>query len=234
MPRFTVLASLPSVLDGWRASGVIGRAVAAGRMDLDVRNLRDWATDRHRSIDDSPYGGGPGMVLRADVVVAAAEALRTPATDVLLLSPAGERFDHRMATATAERMAGGRDLLLVAARYEGVDERAVEILAPRLVSIGDYVLSGGEVAAAVVVEAVARHLPGVLGAGEEALAEESFSGGHLEYPQYTRPEVFRGLAVPEILRSGDHARIRAWRAEAGRERTRRLRPDLLESEGERR
>lgn len=227
--KFTILAALPEALGGWASAGVLGRAVEAGLLEVSIRGIREWATDRHRTIDDRPYGGGTGMVLRPDVVVRAVEELRTPETDVILLSPAGETFRQETARAMA---AAGRDLLLIAPRYEGVDERVVEILRPRLLSVGDYVLTGGEVAAAVVVEACARLLPGVLGGGAEAVTEESFSGGGLEYPHYTRPDVFRGLSVPEVLRSGDHARIRSWRAEEGRARTARMRPDLIRN-GER-
>lgn len=208
-------------------ASIIGRAVERGIVDLHVHDLRDWTTDRHRSIDDYPYGGGAGMVMKAPPVVAAIEAVlgedvgREPRVPVLLMSAAGRPFTQVMAHELAER----ERFILLCAHYEGVDERAITLAVTDEVSIGDYVLTGGELPAMVITDAVARLLPGVIEA--ESLAEESFGDGLLEYPHYTRPPEFRGLVVPEVLTSGNHARIIRWRREQALLRTHARRPDLL-------
>ena len=195
--------------------------MTAGLINLVVHDLRDYTHDRHRQVDDVPYGGGAGMVLKPEPIFEAVRA-RSGKGPVILLSPQGERFTQSIAA----ELARAGDLFLICGRYEGVDERVAEHLADRQLSIGDYVLSGGELAALTVIDAVARLLPGVLGA-EDSPLHESFSEQLLEYPQYTRPPVFEGHAVPEILLSGHHAEIARWRREQAEWRTRKLRPDLL-------
>jgi tRNA (guanine37-N1)-methyltransferase len=227
--RIDILTIFPGMFAGAGPLGasIIGRAVERGILDLRVHDLRDWTTDRHHSIDDYPYGGGAGMVMKAPPVVAAIEAVlggdvgRAPRVPVLLMSAAGRPFTQAMAHALAHQ----ERIILLCAHYEGVDERAIEIAVTDEVSIGDYVLTGGELPAMVVTDAVARLLPGVIEA--ESLAEESFADGLLEYPHYTRPPEFRGLAVPDVLTSGNHARITRWRREQALLRTRARRPDLL-------
>jgi tRNA (guanine37-N1)-methyltransferase len=226
--KIHVFSALPEALASPLAVGVLGRAREAGILDVAVHDLHELSPDPHHKVDDTTYGGGPGMVLRVDVVTHAMESVfggdaaelrdRLP---VILLTPQGERFDQAM----ARSLAGEETLVLLCGRYEGVDERIRLHLAGREISLGDFVLSGGEVAAAAVIEAVARLLPGVLG-NEESLAEESFARPLLEYPHYTRPASFRGWEVPEVLTSGNHARIKEWREEKARERTRERRPDL--------
>jgi tRNA (guanine37-N1)-methyltransferase len=245
-PRIDVLTILPEFFAGPFGVSLIASAIAEGRVDLRVHDLRDWATDRHRSVDDAPYGGGAGMVMRADVWVDAAESvwndLPAEATRgseappegarfvaggerprTIVLTPRGRPLDQPL----VRELAAEPRLVLCCGRYEGIDERVHELVATDEVSIGDYVLMGGEVAAAALVEAVVRLLPGVVG-NAASTAEESFEGGLLEHPQYTRPPVVRGLPVPGVLTSGDHGAVARWRAEAARERTLRLRPDLLE------
>lgn len=225
-PALTVeiVTLFPELFDSLLGASLLGKAIAAGLVAVHRTNPRDFAAGRHKNVDDAPYGGGPGMVMRPEPLTAAVEhaiAARGPAHRVLL-SPAGRLFDQARAEAFAAR---GR-LLLVCGRYEGIDERVAELCADEVLSIGDYVLSGGEVAAAVIVEAVARLVPGVLGKGESA-EDESFSRARLEYPHYTRPPSFRGRDVPPVLLSGDHAAVAAWRARQALERTRERRPDLL-------
>jgi tRNA (guanine37-N1)-methyltransferase len=205
-------------------ASILGHAAEKGLVGFDVRDIRDHAEGKHRQVDDRPFGGGPGMVLMPGPVVAAVEAARAAqpgGAPVILLTPQGERFDQRM----AEEFAGAPGLVLVCGRYEGFDERISDVLDAREVSIGDYVLSGGEIPALAVTEAVVRLLPGVLGHADSA-RDDSFAAGLLEGPQYTRPREFRGLAVPEVLFSGNHAAIEAWREEAAHERTRTRRQDL--------
>lgn len=202
---------------------MLGRAREAGHIDVRIRDLRDWAPGRHRQADDTPYGGGSGMVLRVDVVHRAVEAVGGPHSHVVLLEASGRPFRQH----DALRLARLPHLVLVCGHYEGVDERVRQVVAHETLSIGDYVLTGGELAALVVVDAVSRHVPGVLG-NPASLEEESFVDGRLEYPQYTRPRSWRGHEVPEVLQSGHHARIRAWRRARAEERTRLLRPDLLD------
>jgi tRNA (guanine37-N1)-methyltransferase len=196
--------------------------VSSGLVDVRVHDIRDHTTDRHRQVDDEPFGGGPGMVMKPEPIFQAVGSLGAEPKRVLLLSPAGRRLDQ----ALARELASEPWLVLVCGRYEGVDERVAEGIPAEEVSIGDYVLAGGEVPALVVLEAVTRLIPGVVGK-EASLARESFEDGLLDHPHYTRPREFRGMAVPEDLLSGDHARIEAWRRREAEAKTRRNRPDLL-------
>jgi len=201
--------------------GVIGRAIDTGVLQVAVHQLRDFTADKHRKIDARPYGGGPGMVFTPEPVVAAVESIRCPGGRVIILSPQGKMFDDGI----ARELARCEQLVIIAGRYEGYDERIVELTGAEEISIGDFVLSGGEVAALVVADAVARFLPGVLGSEESALSD-SFKEGLLEGPQYTRPETYRGLAVPGILLSGDHDKVDKWRREQAQKRTSTRRRDL--------
>ncbi|MDE3166683.1 MAG: tRNA (guanosine(37)-N1)-methyltransferase TrmD [Acidobacteriota bacterium] len=227
---FHVLTIFPEFFDGPFAHGVVKRAKDAGVLDIRIHNLRDWTHDRHKTVDDRPFGGEEGMVLKCDPIFSAVETVwpeKGPERKVVLLSAQGRLFDQAM----AKRLSGAGELLLICGRYEGVDERVAEHLADEEISIGNFVLSGGELAAAVVVDTVARLIPGVL--GNEASSEfESFSEtGHgeglLDCPHWTRPAEFRGWKVPEVLLNGNHAEIRKFRRESAREKTMRLRPDLL-------
>jgi tRNA (guanine37-N1)-methyltransferase len=225
--RIDVVTLFPEMFDGFCRLGIVGRALGAGAVTLGFQSPRDFGLGKHRSVDDTPYGGGAGMVMRVDVLVACLEAVDAAAGGRghrILLTPQGSRLDQRKVHELAARPA----LVVVCGRYEGIDERARRFVDEEI-SVGDYVLSGGEVAAMALVDAVVRLHPGVLG-NPESLREESHSphtGGLLEYPQYTRPVEFRGERVPDVLQSGDHARIAAWRREQARERTRAMRPDLL-------
>ena len=219
--RIDVLTIFPAIFQSPLRESLLGKAIAAGTVEVRVHDIREHTTDRHRQVDDEPFGGGPGMVMMAEPIVRAVEALGDGEKRVLLLSPAGRRLDQ----ALARELAAEPWLVLICGRYEGVDERVLELLGAEEVSIGDYVLSGGELPALVVIEAVTRLVPGVVGS-EESLVEESFEQGRLDHPHYTRPQELRGLRVPEELVSGDHARIAAWRREAAEEKTRRNRPDL--------
>lgn len=229
--KVDIFCALPALLDSTFKAGVMERALSEGHLEIQLHDLHELSPDAvHHKIDDCPYGGGPGMVIRVDVVTEAlekvfgcgAESVREK-YPVILLTPQGERF----AQGTAEALAQEERLVFICGRYEGVDERVREHLASQEISIGDFVLSGGEVAAAVVIEAVARLLPGVLG-NTESLEGESFREGLLEYPQYTRPVDYRGWQVPEVLLSGNHRRIEEWRKATALERTKTRRPDLLE------
>jgi tRNA (guanine37-N1)-methyltransferase len=222
--EFHVITLFPEMFAALDA-GLIGRARQNGIISVQAHNLRDHGLGNYRQVDDTPYGGGSGMVMRPEPIAAAIDAATAGRSALLkiLMTPQGERFDQPMAREFVEHRAG---LLLIAGRYEGVDDRIHELV-DREISIGDYVLSGGEMAAMVVIEAVARLVPGVVG-NPESLAEESFGNGNLlEYPQYTRPEEFRGMRVPEILLSGDHGKIRAWRQAEALRRTARRRPELV-------
>jgi tRNA (guanine37-N1)-methyltransferase len=245
---FHVLTIFPDFFSGLFEQGVVKRAMAAGRLEMRVYNLRDWTSDRHKTVDDRPFGGGEGMVLKPEPIFRAVESIwptRTvppavpaepdsggapsegPPREVLLLSAQGRLFDQSM----AKRLSRCSELLLICGRYEGVDERVAERLADEEISIGNYVLSGGELAAAVLIDAIARLLPGVLG-NEASAAYESFqeagpAGGLLDCPHWTRPADFRGWKAPEALLQGDHERIRRFRRQAALEKTARLRPDLL-------
>ncbi len=229
--RIDVITIFPELFAPFRVAGVLGQAIGRGELTLEAHDLRQWTKDRHRSVDDIPYGGGPGMVMKPEPLVEAIEAVAgrkgERAARVLLMSPQGERLSPRK----AKELAGEQHLAIVCGRYEGVDQRAIELAVDEELSIGDYVLSGGEAAAMVVIEALSRFVPGVL--GNPASAEtESFQQGGLEGPQYTRPAEYRGLVVPEVLRSGDHAKIARWRAEEALARTRTRRPDLLRPSAE--
>jgi len=229
--NFDILTVVPEAVTGYLDASIIGRARTAGTIECRVTNIRDFATGKHRQVDDAPYGGGSGMVMQAEPTVRAIESAQAQSGQgqrviTALLSPAGQPFTQKLATDLAD---GCDQLILVCGRYEGIDAR-VSAYVDLEISVGDFVLTGGELAALSVVDAVARLLPGVLGNSESAL-EESFQGALLEYPQYTRPRDFRGAEVPEVLLSGDHQRIKQWRTESALERTRRHRPDLLEATG---
>jgi tRNA (guanine37-N1)-methyltransferase len=220
--KIDVLTLFPAMFAGPLDESIIMRARKAGLLDLKIHNLRDWTHDRHKTVDDRPFGGGPGMLLKPEPIFEAVEQLAGPATKVILLSPSGRKFDQAM----ARQLAAETDLLLITGHYEGFDERVRETLADDELSIGDYVLTNGALPAMVVIDAVARLLPGVLG-DDESSHDESFSAGLLEYPQYTRPAEFRGMRVPDILVSGNHAEIENWRREQARLKTQAQRPDLL-------
>jgi tRNA (guanine37-N1)-methyltransferase len=226
----------PGMVEGALEAGVVGRARASGLIDIAVRDLRDYTEDRHRVVDDIAYGGGPGMVMKPEPFFRAVEAIaaeRGQPSAVVLVTPQGRPLTH----AKALRLSRLERLVVLCGRYEGIDERVAEALATEEISIGDYVLTGGELAALVLVDAVVRLVPGVVG-DEASVAEDSFVRGLLDHPHYTRPAVFRGLAVPEVLMSGHHAAIASWRADSRVRRTAERRPDLLEgaelSEDERR
>ncbi len=233
--RIDVVTLFPDMFRPVLDESILRIAREKGKLEVHLTDLRGFAADRHRSVDDRPFGGGPGMIIKADVVVRAVRALeeragasgdRRPVR--ILMTPQGEPFTQGIAEELAQ--GEGRWLVLIAGHYEGYDERIRTILSPREISIGDYVLTGGELPAMVVIDAVVRLLPGVLGAAD-AHDEESFKGGLLEYPHYTRPEEFEGHRVPEVLRSGDHRRIAEWRRAQAVKRTRLRRPDLMEDEG---
>jgi tRNA (guanine37-N1)-methyltransferase len=220
--KIDVLTLFPAMFAGPLDESIIKRAREAGRLDLAIHNLRDYAHDRHKTVDDRPFGGGPGMLLKPEPIFEAVESLARAGTRVILLSPAGRPFSQ----AIARELAGREHLLLVSGHYEGFDERVRQKLAQDELSIGDYVLTNGALPVMVIIDAVTRLLPGVLGDAESA-QDDSFSRGLLEYPQYTRPADFRGMIVPEVLLSGNHAEIARWRAEQARLRTAERRPDLL-------
>lgn len=222
--RIDVLTLFPGMFAGPLDESIVKRARESGRLSLEVRNLRDFTHDRHRTVDDRPFGGGPGMLLKPEPLFEAVEALSGPGTRVILMAPSGRRFTQ----AVARELSGESHLLLVCGSYEGFDERVREALADDAISIGDYVLTNGALPAMVVIDAVARLLPGALG-DEASAVDESFSSGMLEYPQYTRPAEFRGMRVPEVLLSGNHAAIEAWRREQALCRTVRERPDLMDA-----
>jgi tRNA (guanine37-N1)-methyltransferase len=223
--RVDIFTIFPGIFEGPLRESLLGRAVEAGLVDVRIHDLRDFATDSHRQVDDEPYGGGPGMVLKAEPLFRAVESLDEGPKRVILLSPAGRRLDQSL----VRELSREPWLVLLCGRYEGADERVVEGLPAEEISIGDYVLSGGEIPALVVLDSVSRLVPGVVGT-EESLRQESFEEGLLDHPHYTRPREFRGLAVPEVLLSGDHGRIAEWRRSAALEKTRRNRPDLLPPE----
>ena len=220
--KIDVLTLFPAMFTGPLDESIIKRAREAGRLDLAIHNLRDYAHDRHKTVDDRPFGGGPGMLLKPEPIFEAVADLAREKTRVILLSPAGRTFSQGM----AGELARAEHLLLIAGHYEGFDERVREQLADDELSIGDYVLTNGALPVMVIIDAVTRLLPGVLG-DEQSAHEDSFSHGLLEYPQYTRPADFRGMKVPEVLLSGNHAEIANWRAAQARLRTEERRPDLL-------
>ena len=224
MPTFDIVTIFPAMIEQPLAAGILGRAVASGLLDVKVRDLRDFTTDRHRVVDDVPYGGGPGMVLKPDPIFRALDAIeaeRGAPLTVVLTSPQGRRFTQ----GDAQRMSGLSHLVLLCGRYEGFDDRVRERVSDE-VSIGDYVLTGGELPALVILDAVARFVPGVVG-DEQSVVEDSFSRGLLDFPQFTRPAEIGDLRVPDVLLSGNHAEIRRWRKRAALVRTLERRPDLL-------
>ncbi|MFN9341554.1 MAG: tRNA (guanosine(37)-N1)-methyltransferase TrmD [Planctomycetota bacterium] len=240
--QFEVLTLFPEIFSGYLTQSLLHKAIQKGLVSVRLHNLRDWAEGRHQQVDDRPYGGGPGMVLMVEPVIKAVEAVQAlsvpigaetegravlPPAEVILLTPSGERLNQRM----VEELAVLPRMLLLCGRYEGFDQRVMDLLRPREVSIGDYVLNGGEVAAMVLIDSLVRMVPGVLG-DEQSSIEDSFSRGNrmLEYPQYSRPREFRGLSVPEVLLGGNHSEIARWRQEQSLERTRERRRDLLDSE----
>ncbi|MCI0331858.1 MAG: tRNA (guanosine(37)-N1)-methyltransferase TrmD [Planctomycetes bacterium] len=229
--RIDVLTLFPEMFSGYLGQSLLKRAIDAGIVDIRVHNIRDWAHGKHKQVDDRPFGGGPGMVLRPEPVVECTEAVQEQGDGpghLILLSPQGRPLDQRIVA----ELAGNKRLVLICGRYEGVDQRAIDLLRPDELSIGDYILGGGEVAAMVVIDAVARLVPGVLG-DEESNRQDSFSGDPplLEFPQFTRPREYRGLAVPDVLMTGNHPEIARWREQQKLERTRQRRADLL-GEGE--
>lgn len=225
--RIDVVTLFPELFEPFLRTSLLGQAIEAGRVRVEVHDLRQWASDRHRTVDDSPYGGGPGMLLKPEPLVAAIEALAGPRgperkARVLLFTPQGARLRQ----AGLDRLATEGHLVLVCGRYEGVDQRVIDLAIDEEISVGDYVLGGGEIPALLLIEGTVRLLPGVVG-NPESLRSESFRTGLLEGPQYTRPPVFGGLEVPEVLRSGDHRAVAEWRTRRAEELTRSRRPDLL-------
>jgi len=220
--KIDVLTLFPAMFAGPLDESIIKRARDTGLLDLKIHQLRDWTHDRHKTVDDRPFGGGPGMLLKPEPLFEAIESLKREKTRVILLSPDGRKFNQ----AVARELAQQEDLLLVTGHYEGFDGRVREGLADDELSIGDYVLTNGALPAMVVIDAVTRLLPGVLG-DDESSHDESFSHGLLEYPQYTRPAEFRGMKVPDVLVSGNHAEIEKWRREQAKLRTEKQRPDLM-------
>jgi tRNA (guanine37-N1)-methyltransferase len=223
--KFDIVTIFPGTIHAGLAEGVVSRGLAAGLIDLQVHDLREFTTDRHRSVDDVPYGGGPGMVMKPEPMVKAVERIRGTrgAPDaVIVTSPQGRAFTQR----EAERLAALGHVAVLCGRYEGMDERVLALTGAEELSIGDYVLSGGELAALVVVDAVSRLIPGVVG-DEQSVIDESFSRGLLDYPHYTRPAEFGGLKVPDVLLSGHHADVRRWRKKVALQRTLERRPELL-------
>jgi tRNA (guanine37-N1)-methyltransferase len=223
--KIDIVSIFPAMVKAPLAEGVVGRAIERGLLDVSVHDLRDFTTDRHRVVDDTPFGGGPGMVMKAEPFFAAVEHIRSERGDpraIVLTSPDGARFAHR----DAKRLSELGHVVMLCGRYEGVDERVRQYLATESLSIGDYVLSGGELPALVMLDAVARLVPGVIG-DEESVARDSFVGGLLDYPQYTRPAVFQGHEVPPVLLSGHHGAIARWRRRESLARTLARRPDML-------
>jgi tRNA (guanine37-N1)-methyltransferase len=226
--KFDIITIFPRMVQAGLAEGVVSRGIEQQLLDVAVHDLRTFTVDRHRTVDDVPYGGGPGMVMKVEPLVKAIEFVREQRGrgTVLLLSPQGRRLTQR----EVERLSGLEHLVLVCGRYEGIDDRVAALAGAEEISIGDYVLSGGELAALVVVDAVSRLVPGVVG-DAQSVVEESFAGGVLDYPHYTRPLEYRGVKVPDVLVSGHHAEVRRWRRRAALERTLERRPDLLERAG---
>ncbi len=223
--RFDIVTIFPRMVEAPLAEGIVGRAIERGLLDVKVHDLRDFTTDRHRVVDDVPFGGGPGMVLKPEPLFRAVERIRAERGapgSVVLTSPEGTRMTHE----TAERLAALKHIAILCGRYEGVDERVRRHLATEEISIGDYVLSGGELAALVILDVVARLVPGVVG-DEQSVARDSFADGLLDFPQYTRPAEFNGLSVPSVLLSGNHGEIERWRRREALRRTLERRPDLL-------
>jgi tRNA (guanine37-N1)-methyltransferase len=223
MPSFDILTLFPNLCAGAFSESVLKKAQENRLIQIRCLNIRDWTTDKHHVTDEPPYGGGPGMVMKPEPIFAAVESIRSERSHVILMGPGGRRFSQGVAAELSRK----EHLIFICGHYEGIDHRVAEHLADDEISIGDYVLSNGAIAAAVVVDAVARLIPGVLGDGESAV-DESFTSGLLEYPHYTRPHEFRGWTVPEILLSGHHRAIREWREKQAHQKTRERRPDLME------
>lgn len=225
--RIDIVTLFPEICRAPLRESIMKRAQEKGVLDLHIRNLRDWTTDRHHMVDDAPFGGGQGMVMKAEPIFAAVEDLKSKVKNlkskIVLMSPAGRRFDQQI----ARQLSGELHLIIISGHYEGVDHRVIEHLIDLEISIGDYVLTNGAIAAVVLVDAIVRLLPGALG-HEQSAADDSFSNGLLEAPQYTRPAEFRGWRVPDVLFSGNHAEIAKWRKEQAIKRTRENRPDLLD------
>ena len=224
--RVDVLTLFPEMLSGFLEQSMMKRAVSQEAVSFNIVNPRDFSADVHHTTDDRPYGGGPGMVMKPEPLFAAVESVKTPESRVIYLSPQGSPFHQK----TAERLRDETHLIFICGHYEGIDERIIEALVDEEISIGDYVLTNGALAAAVVIDAVVRLLPGVLGGGAAATEAESFTQGRFDHPHYTRPEDFRGMKVPEVLLSGNHAAITAWRREMAEKKTRRVRPDLFQED----
>jgi tRNA (guanine37-N1)-methyltransferase len=228
-----VLTLFPDMIRAVLETSILGRAARQGQVDYTVVDIRDFAVDKHRTVDDYPYGGGAGMIMMAPPVVEAVEAAReNEDAPLLLMTPQGERLDEDLVLELLDQAGGAGEIILLCGHYKGIDERAIELLNPREVSVGDYVLTGGELPALVVVDALVRRIPGVLGNSDSA-EQDSFTAaldGRLECPWYTRPPEYRGLEIPEVLLSGHHANIEAWRREQSLARTQERRPDLLDDE----
>ena len=218
--KFDVLTLFPEMFDSLKQS-IIGRAIEKEQIDINLVNIRDFSKDKHKKVDDTPYGGGAGMIMRPDVVYEAFKSVKTEGAKVIYMSPQGKRLDQKK----VEDLAKQNHLIILCGHYEGIDQRVLDKIVDEEISIGDYVLTGGEIPAMVLVDSVARYVKGVL--KEDSIKEESFSNGLLEYPQYTRPEVFEGEKVPEILLSGHHEKIDEWRKQKSLEMTNKKRPDLL-------
>jgi tRNA (guanine37-N1)-methyltransferase len=220
--RIDVLTLFPRMLDGFLAESILGKAIAAGLVNVTVHDLRQWSTDKHRRADDRPFGGGAGMVMMPEPAFAAIEAVQSPGCRRIFLTPDGQP----LSPAVAEELSKQEHLVLLSGHYEGIDQRIRDTVIDQEISIGDYVLTNGTLAAAVLIDALSRFIPGVLGE-EKSLTHESFSGKLLDFPQYTRPAEFRGMSVPEVLLSGDHGKIEKWRHAKSKEKTEQVRPDLL-------
>jgi tRNA (guanine37-N1)-methyltransferase len=220
---FHILTLFPEIFEGYRSSSILARAIEQNQVRLDLINIRDFARDKHKTCDDATYGGGPGMVLKPEPLAGALESVpgvKRRRTRVLYLTPSGKLWSQGL----AQDFAAEKRVAMICGRYEGIDQRIIDLFVTDEVSVGDYVLNGGEVAAMVVIDTIVRLVKGVI--TEDSLVEESYSAGLLEYPQYTRPAVFRGLGVPEVLLSGNHAEIQRWRGEKSLEKTRKFRPEL--------
>ncbi len=223
--RIDILTLFPEMFAGPFDASIVRRAADRGIVEIHLHNLRDWTHDRHRTVDDAPFGGGPGMVMKPAPIFEAVDELRTMGTEIVLLTPNGELLTQP----AVQELASTEHVILICGHYEGVDERVADHLATRLISIGDYVLSGGEIPAMVVTDAIVRLLPGALGCAD-SVREEAHTDGLLEYPQYTRPAVYRGHEVPEIVRSGNHQELALWKRREALRRTRDRRPDLVRAE----
>ncbi len=222
MPRIDVLTLFPRMLDGFLAESILGKGLERDLLSVTVHDLRSWTTDKHRTADDRPFGGGAGMVMKPEPVVAAIEQLQSPGCRRIYLTPDGVPFSSAIASTLAKET----HLVLLSGHYEGIDQRIRDTVIDMEISIGDYVLTNGTLAAAVVIDALSRFIPGVLGE-EKSLTHESFTGKLLDFPQYTRPAEFRGMSVPEVLLSGNHAEIDKWRVARSLEKTKKVRPDLI-------